>query len=137
MLTAGHAEDVLYALFDGVIECVICGGVAGVKGYYHVDIFVVEDVLCDVCNYEFKIGVAVFFCNIVAVFNYVGLKVVAYDLGFYVFYLCEIVVNDERELGFAATEIENGDIVLAELRVCVVNKLNKAVDLLVFVILTV
>ena len=47
---------------------------------------------------------------------------------------CEIVVDNECQIWLAAAEVENGYFVKAAFWKAVVNKLNEAVNLLVFVI---
>ena len=79
-------------------------------------------------------GVSVFFGNGAAFFNHILLEVVAYDLRLDAALHRKIIVQYERQIRFAASEIKNGEFFTPVLRYCLINKFNKAVYLLIFVV---
>ena len=67
----------LNLMADSVIESKVSGYIAGVKRDNHIYVVFVYFTLGHVIDIEFKVVIAVFFCDIVAVFNYILLKVKA------------------------------------------------------------
>ena len=110
MLTARNGKNVLHSVFNGIKKRVIGCNVAGMEGYHHVCPAGENTVARNVIDKEFKVIIAVFFCNFVAVFNNVPFKVKADNLCVHLFYLSKIIVYDKRQIAFSASEVEYGYI---------------------------
>ena len=135
VLAAGNGENVLHALFDGVPEGVVRGGVAGVERDDHIHMGVRERVARDVAHDEAQAVVAVLLRDGVAMLHHILLEVVAEDGRIHAALDGEVIVENEREVRFAAAEVENGDLLLLRGTEGVVHQLDEAVDLLVLIIL--
>ena len=135
VLAAGHGENVLHALFHRVPEGVVRSGIAGVERDDHIDVRVGKRVARDVADDEAQTVVAVLLRDGVAVLDHVLLEVVAEDGGPDAALDGKIVVEDKGQIGLAAAEIENGDLLPIHRAEGVVHQLDEAVDLLILVVL--
>ena len=135
MLAAGHGENILYAPFHRIVQRIVRRGVAGVERDDHVDMLAVERVARDVGDNKAQILIAVSRRNVVAAPDHVFLQVVADDLRLHAALDGEVIVEQKRQIRLAAAEVKDRDLLTLRRLKRIVHQLDKAVDLLVLVVL--
>ena len=133
MLAAGNREDHLSAPLDGIIEGMVGGGIAGMEGNDHIGCLF-GGIACNVAQLKAQTCITILEGGQIAAGNNIGLEVKTDDGGGQTTDFGEVVVEDKGQIGLAAAEVDDGDILTTMLANGIVDHLDKTVDLTVFVL---
>ena len=134
MLTAGHRQDDRGTPSHCFCQGMVRSGIAGMKRHNHIHM-AAPFIGCDISLIKMQFFVMIFFCQTAACLNDVRLQIQTDHLDIIAFQLMQIVIHGKCEIGFAAPEVNNIHFsVFREPWQDVLNKLQKAVELLKFII---
>ena len=134
MLAARHRQDhrrsPLYCFCQGMI----CGCITGMKRHHHIHM-AAPFIGCDISLIKMQFFVMIFFCKTAACLDDISLQIQTDHLDIITFQLMQIVIHCKCKVGFTAPKINDIHLsVFWKPGENILNKLQKAVELLKFII---
>ena len=134
MLTARYRQNHLCIPLDSFCKCIVCRFVTGMERHDHID-FLYTFIICDITMQKMQLVIAVFSGKAVTFLNNVFFQIKSDDIDIVSFEFFQIVIHGKCQIRFATSEIQNRDLPFSgQRRKNILNKFQKTVDLLKFVI---